>query len=85
VKGLRGFDDAAATAEPRMRVGWDGMFAQLQAIVDAGGDPNISQKSKEHKQLGEWLNGQRKAFRAGKLALERLAQLRSVDGLRGFA
>ena len=59
-------------------------IAQLMALVAAGRDPNVSASSEEYAVLGKWLAHQRKAFRSGKLAASRLAQLRSVAGLRGF-
>ncbi len=77
--GLRGFDGA-----PVDRVGWNERFTQLEAIVRTGGDANIPEGSTEHKQLGKWLSHQRSWHRSGRLLPERLAQLRTVRGLRGF-
>ncbi len=64
---------------------WAERYGQLLAIVDAGGDPNVSNHSKDDTTLGRWLYTQRSVFRAGKLLPERLAKLLTVPKLRGFA
>ncbi len=79
VPGLRGFDAVA-----KLRTGFYGRVAQLQALVTAGQDPNLPSRSKKHDGLGGWLSQQRCAHRKHPLKPERLAALHAVPGLRGF-
>ena len=64
---------------------FDERIGQLQAIVDAGGNPNVPERDAAHAGLGKWLGNQRYAFRKGKLSGERLKRLRAVPRLSGFA
>lgn len=55
---------------------WDEMFERLKALAkDNGGDPNVPRTHSTH---GTWLHTQRMAYKADKLAADRVQALEAV-------
>jgi superfamily II DNA or RNA helicase len=57
---------------------WEKMYAALCAYKQTNGDCNVSNKSKDNFQLGQWCSGQRKDYKSNKLLPERLQRLEDI-------
>lgn len=58
-------------------VPWDDRFAQLQQFHQEHGHTRVTKSVDES--FGEWVQNQRKLFRAGKLSEEKVSKLRTID------
>jgi superfamily II DNA or RNA helicase len=54
---------------------WDRMYAELEQYRREHGNCNVSARSKEHGQLGDWVSNQRALYRRGQLSSTRKARL----------
>lgn len=58
---------------------WDQMFESLKCYKEKHGDSLVSQRHEAYKELGIWVSNQRARYLKGKLSLERIQRLESLD------
>ena len=62
-----------------MEAAWKENYAILKRLSDDGQDANVPKGTViDGLKVGGWLSNQRKAFKAGKLTLERIARLEAI-------
>lgn len=62
----------------RNRDYWEVMYKTLLQFKDTYGHMNVSGRKSDHKQLGRWIQEQRRSFRTGKLSQQRLSKLNDI-------
>ena len=61
---------------------WEEGFSALEAYIAEHGDARVSQthKTQDSFALGDWINGQRQAYKKGRLSQERITRLEALPG-----
>ena len=57
---------------------WQEMYNRLVEYIDRKGDADVPQRYKKDPKLGTWVNNQRKAYREGKMPLDRIEKLEAI-------